>query len=321
MKIALIGAGAAGAACISVLRLRGADFLVFEKARGTGGRLATRRISGVLTDSDLYYDHGAPFFDLPNQIRDELSQHIKTQTIAQDINGFVATPTMPQLVKDLILDSPIHLQTEIESISGQAKQWLLHEKKKPERPEDARTFGPFETVVITAPAPQAIKLLSSVNCEWKAEIEKINYAPCWALMFSLQRRTSQTNHSGSSYFSHLTLQNTKPGRKLSSEVETWVAHATPQWSEENLELSPETANSLLLPQALSIVGADPHQVIHSTAHRWRYSTVTQALGINYMWDSENGLGYAGDGCRGTGVAGALSSGFALGHRINSSVKL
>ncbi|MFU8831791.1 MAG: FAD-dependent oxidoreductase [Wenzhouxiangella sp.] len=56
MKVAIIGAGIAGLSAADRLREVGADCTVFEKSRGLGGRMATRRVN------DLEFDHGAQYW-------------------------------------------------------------------------------------------------------------------------------------------------------------------------------------------------------------------------------------------------------------------
>ena len=55
VRIAVIGAGMAGLACAQELLRADAKVTVFERSRGLGGRLATRR------QGDLAFDHGAQF--------------------------------------------------------------------------------------------------------------------------------------------------------------------------------------------------------------------------------------------------------------------
>ena len=58
-KIAIIGAGLSGLVLSNLLKAH-ADILVFEKSKGVGGRLATRR-------ADPYaFDHGAQYFTIKN---------------------------------------------------------------------------------------------------------------------------------------------------------------------------------------------------------------------------------------------------------------
>ncbi len=56
MKIAVVGAGVAGAFCSKSLRKMGAAVTVFEAGRGPGGRMARRK------EGAYQFDHGAQFF-------------------------------------------------------------------------------------------------------------------------------------------------------------------------------------------------------------------------------------------------------------------
>jgi len=55
IPIAIIGAGMAGLACARHLAQAGHAPIIFDKGRGIGGRLATRRAEG------LQFDHGAQY--------------------------------------------------------------------------------------------------------------------------------------------------------------------------------------------------------------------------------------------------------------------
>ena len=55
-KIAIIGSGITG--CTLAVNLKEYDITIFDKSRGVGGRLATRRADNFV------FDHGAPFFQI-----------------------------------------------------------------------------------------------------------------------------------------------------------------------------------------------------------------------------------------------------------------
>ena len=55
-RIAMIGAGISGMTCASRLQANGLEVVVFDKSRGPGGRITTRR-----RDSGRF-DHGAQYF-------------------------------------------------------------------------------------------------------------------------------------------------------------------------------------------------------------------------------------------------------------------
>jgi len=315
MKIALIGAGAAGAACVSVLRSRGAEFYLFEKSRGPGGRLSTRRVSGVLDTGDLSYDHGAPFFSWSTDLTSELSPYIR-QTTLENIsdNQWIAKPNMPQLVKDLLGEQKNFYQTEIDVIEGHANELFLIEKS-----DSQKRHGPFQSVVITAPAPQASALLRKTNCAWKSALANVTYAPCWTLMLTLKDPCTQVNSTTlqAHPFNDLLRQHDKAGRPQHPGLSSWVGHASAQWSEAHLEQTGELVQAELLGHALDALGASAEQILHATVHRWRFSTVKSSLSEVCLADSELGLFYASDACLGSGVAGSVRSGLKVGQLLTA----
>lgn len=315
MSIALIGAGAAGAACVSVLRSRGAEFSVFEKSRGVGGRLTTRRVSGVISAGDLSYDHGAGKFSLDEKLIHALSGSVGQSTLQPFAGEYVAQPTMPQLIKDLLGPTKINTLTEIEKIEGKPGEWWLVIKIQDNHTAPSRRVGPFSKIVCTAPAPQALKLLAEVNCSWKEELKKITYDPCWALLFTMRGENTLHSLASDEIFSALTQQSTKSGRTHHSGLQSWVAHAGSSWSWAHLEETAEQINALLLPKALDKLASSADQVVHSTTHRWRFATVRNSLGVDFLYDESAGLFYAGDGCHGRGIAGALQSGLSVAGKL------
>jgi len=63
MRVAIIGAGMTGASAASQLRAAGAEVVVFDKARGPGGRMTSKRLvsdNTALAQSSL--DLGAQYF-------------------------------------------------------------------------------------------------------------------------------------------------------------------------------------------------------------------------------------------------------------------
>ena len=57
MRIGIIEAGMAGLSCAQALRHQGHDVIAFDKGRGPGGRMSTRRIDTSL--GEAAFDHGA----------------------------------------------------------------------------------------------------------------------------------------------------------------------------------------------------------------------------------------------------------------------
>lgn len=319
MTVALIGAGAAGAACASVLRSRQAEYSLVDKARGVGGRLASRRVGALHPAAcELSYDHGAPFFEVPHDLIDRLCPLLGPATLQPYGHTFVASPAMPQLIKDLLKGHTVHTLNEVESVQGTPGRWWLKLNRTNSKDPSAEDLGPYERVVVTAPAPQALRILAQTDCSWKVQLSEVQYAPCFALMLTtIAWADNEQTPAQDQIFSRFTLQNQKPGRAVPSGLQSWVAHTTPDWARMHIDMNPSGITAALLPEALRRLSAAPSSLVHVDAHRWRFATVTSALALDFLADDSRGLYYAGDACRGGhGVASALHSGFALGDHLS-----
>ena len=97
----------------------------------------------------------------------------------------------------------------------------------------------------------------------------------------------------------------KPGR---TGPETWLLHASPQWSEAHLEDGADVVTAALV-QAFAALGAPAPAA--ATVHRWRYADTEPALTEGCWWDASLRVGLCGDWLNGGKVEGAWRSGRAL----------
>lgn len=65
INVGIIGAGLAGLTCARQLCDRGYTVKLFDKSRGIGGRLATRRVNRA--NQEMAVDHGLPFLTVQGE--------------------------------------------------------------------------------------------------------------------------------------------------------------------------------------------------------------------------------------------------------------
>lgn len=313
--VAIIGAGLSGLACAQALRMAGVSVVVLEKSRGVGGRLATRR-----TQDGLTFDHGAQYFtaNAPDFMTFVAAHEaagriapwrVSTSPGSGTASWMVGTPSINAPLKAVADTLDIRLNTEITGISRVGSRWHL-------AGVPASCQAIFDAVVITAPAPQA-KSLAREACPPLAEaIGQAELAPCWALMFAFPS-------SGSAQFevwqardepvSWICRNSSKPGRD--GPAETWVVHASDQWSQSQLELSPQEVLDALRPLVLERLGQEAGRACYEAAHRWRYARVIRPIGEACLQDTTGTLLAAGDWCLGPRVEYAYQSGLAAARAL------
>ena len=160
-RVAIVGAGLAG---LTVARQIGdiAQTVIFEKSRGTGGRMATRRAP------PFEFDHGAQYFtarepefiatirswqqagivDIWQSRFVELDRGavVTERQWDADFPHFVGKPGMSAIGRHLSAGLDVRLQTAVGAVTPQGSGWQLVGP-------DGSELGVFDWVIVTAPAP------------------------------------------------------------------------------------------------------------------------------------------------------------------------
>lgn len=332
-RIAVIGAGMAGLACARDLGLAGFEVTVFEKSRGTGGRLATRRVAAP--GGDLTFDHGAQFVTARDpSFRAELAALVQAGAAAPwDPAGpdpamargsldaprgpgrdgaaepwYVGAPGMSGLVKPLAAGLAIETGVRAERLERGPDGWRVFLE------EDQEPAGPFAALVLAIPAPQAAELLGERAAAFPA-LGAVRYGPCWAVMGALAEPLPWRCDAAkprSEPLAWAARNGSKPGR--AGGFDTWVLHASPAWSRAHLEDDPAWAAENLWDAFSTMVGA-PCDPAYVAAHRWRYALVEAPAGADCLADEASGLALCGDWCIGPRVEAAYLSGRAAAARV------
>lgn len=302
-RVAIIGAGMAGLAAARLLHEAGASCTIFDKSRGLGGRMATRR------NGEFSFDHGAQYFTARGQRFRALVDAWSAAGHAApwyDDEIFVGAPGMTAPARAMAAGLETVLGFEVKSLSRGAQGWSVHAGEE--------AHEGFAAVIIATPAPQTAPLLESGGLSFP-ELASAHYAPCLALMLAFEGEAAFQGESlrrEAGPIAWLARNSSKPGRPAGQE--TFVVHASPDWSRTHIDETPESILEKLAPFALDLISA-PSAPIFATAHRWRYALVEQALAVPCLWDAEAGVGACGDYCLGARVEAAFESGEAMARAV------
>ncbi|MBP9910782.1 MAG: NAD(P)-binding protein, partial [Rubrivivax sp.] len=169
-RIAVVGAGIAGAACAASLQQAGVQVTLFDKSRGVGGRMSTRRAAWAGeggNECTVEFDHGAQAITARQPrfrallARAEAAgavahwQHrVHAEWPAAAVReAWVATPGMPALVRHLARDVPLRLAQAVQRLHRTAEGWQLVLA-------GGELAGPFDQVMLALPPAQAAVLLA-----------------------------------------------------------------------------------------------------------------------------------------------------------------
>ena len=305
-RVAIIGAGISGLTAAEQLRQNGYSVVVFDKARGPGGRLCTRR------SQSGGFDHGAPYFEADSSLvkrwldhgvlaswNGRFGQVVSDGSIRRlpSSQRWVGTPKMSAIGRWMARDLDVRLSTRIERLERQAGAWILGDSNE-------QNHGPFDWVVVSCPGPQAASLIPQ-DSHLHRVARAMTYSVCWTAMLEFDNRL-EVEWDGLQFDSHPIAQafrsQSKPGR---SGQERWVVHAQDQWSADHRDEAPETVGHDL-EQAFRVIVR--HRASSISVHRWLYAQSTQEAQHLALIDAQLELGLCGDGLTTGGVMQAVATG-------------
>ncbi|MDY6785420.1 MAG: FAD-dependent oxidoreductase [Cyanobacteriota bacterium] len=332
--LAIVGAGLAGLTCAKHLQDAGYKLIVFDKARGIGGRATTRRIEGTFVDRGLPY--------LQNQ--GELTQGFIARLQQADIiqpwgdrfytlspNGeLVATPqatgySPPRGVNAIAkffagtLDIRRNHRATLLLPSAQGT-WQLHFDNAPDVVQ-------AKAVVLAIPAPQAVALLqtltpTSLSPEFISKLQAVEYDPCITVAagYSAARVQNLPWQAVKIEQDEQLAWVIEDSSKCNDAVQpTFIFHSTPQFARDHLDTADLTSiGDRLRSRAAQLLLPWLDNPEWSMVHRWRYARTCTPLN-HPCWVASEPLPLVccGDWCLGDRVEDALQSGVAAARAIEA----
>lgn len=305
MRIGIIGAGMAGLSCAQTLRHQGHNVIVFDKGRGPGGRMSTRRIDTPL--GEAAFDHGAQY--LTARDRAFVAQ---VERWAQDgqvarwspagPDAWVGTPAMNAPIHAMASDGDVRWNTAIDSLTYDG-EWRIDNER-------------FDAAIVAVPAEQVAPLVVAHDVTLADAARSAVSDPCWTVMAAFdgpvpidRDRLTDLGIIGSAV-----RNSAKPAR---TGPEAWVLQASADWSRAHLEDDPDTVQRALLATFAAQNGAGSPAVIATSIHRWRYARV-DALNNGAIWNADIRLGACGDWLLGPRIEAAWLSGQHLAEFVGST---
>lgn len=327
---AVIGAGMAGLRAARGLVDAGFRVRVFEKARGPGGRLPTRRAEAG------HFDHGAQYFTARHplfreQVDDwcargvaEAWQPRVVKLVAGELANaapeeqasprYVGAPRMSAIGRDLAAGLEVELGTRVASVAHDAESWRITLEAADGVAAQAPRDEAFGALVVATPPEQALPfVVHSPSIEQAVRSARV--WPCQAVLVAFDEPLElgfDAAFVSASPLGWIARNSSKPGRP---EGECWVLHATPEWSEANIEADPAEVAALLSASFGEALGRSLPRPSYQAAHRWRYARVREALPPQAHWDAGPRLGICGDWVGGDRVEDAYLSGARLADAI------
>jgi len=309
MKIAIVGSGLSGLACAEQLVAGGHRVRLFDKARGPGGRMSTRRADTAA--GEVSFDHGAQYFTARDPafraaVDDWHDCGAVAPWPAAGAEAWVGVPAMNAPAKLLAARHDVTWSAAVEALVAQQDGWHLKNNSE-------TVDGPFDTVVLAIPAEQAAILLAPCNADFRAIAAHTVSAPCWTLMLAFDQPldTDRLTLRDDAVIGWAARNSDKPGR---TGPDAWVIQASAAWSRDHLENSQSEVVQALSARFSGLMDIPLEVPLIAAAHRWRYAR-SGTTGHEALYDPDRKLGVCGDWLIGPRVECAWLSGVALARMI------
>lgn len=294
-----------GASCAGALLAAGWDVDVFEKSRGAGGRLATRRLEAG------WASLASPFLSARREaFRGQLREWVRQGRLtpvrgkiwqgratlswseAQLQNHFLPTAQPSQLVRERLGTARLHVGARVAAI--EPHRLILAGGDAP---------GGYDSVICSVPTPQAIPLLEALPL-LRERLADVRYRPIWSFLMRWEGGPAADVVKFDDELLNLAVRQHSGGPGL------WAVYAGHAFSETYLEASAEEAGTRAASALMGLLGL-PWPVDVVDAHRWRYALPADAVGGFWLSDPEFHVALIGDGIAGAGVERAWESGQRL----------
>ncbi|WP_224268423.1 NAD(P)/FAD-dependent oxidoreductase [Haloprofundus salinisoli] len=349
--VGIVGAGAAGVGAAYALRDTDFGVTILEKSRGVCGRAATRR------RGDCLYDHGANYLKDADDRTVELVEELGDDGLVAfddpvwtfDADGEIAesdrdTETkyswedgLTQLAKRLLArtDAAVYRETCVERIQRGSGREHVDEDASGDRwylvDTDGESYGPFDAVVLTPPAPQTAGLLAETK--WHSEhlpalrevVGAVRYRPIRSVILHYPFEVdvpyyALVNTDKEHDVGWASREECKRGH-VPDDESLFVVQMAPDWSEEHYDDPLDEAAGVVATKVAKLLDDDRLTEFDWTDDQgWRYAQPNGGANEEILRRGEDdGLYFAGDWVAGEGrVHSALWNGVEAGERISEA---
>lgn len=301
MNIAIIGAGFSGCYLYSKLKEKNHNITIFEKSRGTGGRLSTKYID------DKFCDHGTPYFKSSNFLFSCFCDDLVYKDILyKEGEYYYPTSGINKMCSSLINKENLKTQTKIVKCEKTKNKWSLKDEK-------GKSYKNFDYLILTIPATQVLELDIELRKAFINKLSKVTYSSIGTLILHDEGKFSVDKDIQQSQFFKKAIDNSsKYGYKNFS---SFVFHANEDFSTTNNyktkeELGNEILNYINYFQKINI-----SENVNKIAHLWKYAFVKNRINNDFLNDKDNSLSICGDFFKHLNLEGSFLSSKALYEEV------
>uniref|UniRef100_A0A832I687 FAD-dependent oxidoreductase n=1 Tax=Eiseniibacteriota bacterium TaxID=2212470 RepID=A0A832I687_UNCEI len=330
----VIGAGVAGLACARELARRGVSAVVLERARGVGGRCATRRVEGQAVDHGVAFLHavsrefGDALHELPAASRiPGWPLRVRGERMACQPSAyrpgrrrFAVHEGVSAFPKTLARDLDVRLGVDVVALREDGDRLVALGA------DGAAWRGRY--LVVACAVDQSLRLIEPLAAGWPgagAALERIRAVPVQPALTVIAGYPPEVAdppfdiwHPIEATMLHTVSHDST--KRINPRWRVLVLQGRPTFSRERLEAPEASWTAELLWEAGELLGRWAERPAWVQSHRWRSGRVLAADllgdGVSLVAPGGAGLAVIGDAfASDPGLEGAYLSGVAMAEQI------
>ncbi|XP_031168066.1 renalase isoform X2 [Sander lucioperca] len=290
-RVLIVGAGLTGSLCACLLRREmqnKVQIVVWDKARGSGGRMSTTRPpdpSSHSADLGAQYITATPAYSQSHHsVYSELLSAGLLQPLASLVEGlnhrdgnqdYVTPLGMCSIVKHFLSESgaDLFLERHVTGLYRRGASWEVQRK--------AGDSEMFDAVVMTMPVPQILQLHGDVgpllSVQQKQQLDGVVYSSRFAVALFFSPDVVFSFPWSARYVpDNRCIRYIKHNADSSRLGPSLVVHTSVSFGAEHLERDTQDVQPIILQELHTLLPALP-QPISIKCHKWRYSQVLTAV--------------------------------------------
>lgn len=329
-RVAVIGCGISAAAFYHFLDKDKFDVSFFEKSRGVGGRMPSKRLENI------YFDHGATCFGAirSQPFKKFIEPYVKKGIISEwqgefkylDLKSYdfyemekkrrlvcheYGNSLVKEMLKEPLKNGKIFFNTRIIEVKcGKNKNSILSDK--------GEIFDDFDFVISSTPAPQTLELFPKNFC-FRKLLEIVEYDSTFAMMMSFEKDvTIDFSHLAvkNSIISRISYENSKGGNR-NFDLDCFVINASNEFSNTKLDLDINPIQRDMVAEFFKILPQLKKENLRDVImHRWLYANAKTSYDFSPLFDGDMNIGAIGDYVKEPRYEFAFESGYEMAELVN-----
>lgn len=301
MKIAIIGAGLSACNLYNCLK-KEHEITLFEKSRGTGGRLSTKYFD------DKFVDHGTPFIKTEDKkLKNLLDDLCNEDTFRLENNVYFPNKGMNKICASLINKKDLISKCKINKIYKQNNKWHLQN-------EQNDIYLNFDFLIFTMPTPQILDFDDLLIEKIKNKLKEIEYESVATIILTSKNKIDIDikKLEDLNIFKKIINNSKKYNYK---DFSSFVLHISENFLNENLGLDKKEIFEKVYKKIEECLKIKIKNSFNIHEHFWKYAFAKKVLDNEFLIDESSSLAICGDYFQKENLESSFHSSLNLANRI------